>query len=227
VDDLPVRDPGGHIDRLAGLVKRRSLFPRLVRPVLVVVLRVLGQDPPEVPFAVDQQLAGEHLAGRGVVFQTYPSLKALYAAYTAKVMALNSNQFKQNFSDCRAQGTYGEVGWNHLFQHTKAYSVGQMTMGMVKDDQGCGPGVLQLHPGPGIHGLDAERRPHDGLRSQPGAHERVGLVGRRPPQHRYRRRPHDHVTIGRGKHGCKCRSIAAVLPGPSSAASRITIDELR
>jgi hypothetical protein len=29
-----------------------------VRPVLVVVPRVLGQDPPEVPFAVDQQVAG-------------------------------------------------------------------------------------------------------------------------------------------------------------------------
>jgi Protein kinase domain len=74
----------------------------------------------------------------GVVFQTYPSLKALYAAYMAKVTALNSNQFKQNFSDCGAQGTYGEVGWNHLFQHTKAYSVDQMTMGMVKDDQAAG-----------------------------------------------------------------------------------------
>jgi hypothetical protein len=74
----------------------------------------------------------------GVVFQTYPSPKALYAAYTAKVTALNSDQFKQNFNDCGAQGTYGEVGWNHLFQHTKAYSVDQMTMGMVKDDQAAG-----------------------------------------------------------------------------------------
>jgi len=74
----------------------------------------------------------------GVVFATYPSLKALYAAYTAKVTSLNSNQFKQNFSDCGAQGTYGEVGWNHLFQHTRAYSVDQMTMGMVKDDQAAG-----------------------------------------------------------------------------------------
>jgi len=74
----------------------------------------------------------------GVVFQTYPSLKALYAAYMAKVTSLNSNQFKQNFNDCGAQGTYGEVGWNHLFQHTKAYSVDQMTMGTVKDDQAAG-----------------------------------------------------------------------------------------
>jgi hypothetical protein len=74
----------------------------------------------------------------GVVFQTYPSLKALYAAYMAKVTALNSDQFKQNFSDCGSQGTYGEVGWNHLFQHTRKYTVDQMTMGMVKDDQAAG-----------------------------------------------------------------------------------------
>ena len=74
----------------------------------------------------------------GVVFQTYPSLKALYAAYTARVTALNSNQFKQNFNDCGSQGTYGEVGWNHLFQHTRKYTVDQMTMGMVKDDQAAG-----------------------------------------------------------------------------------------
>ena len=74
----------------------------------------------------------------GVVFQTYPSLKALYAAYTAKVMSLNSSQFRQNFSDCGSQGTFGEVGWNHLFQHTRSYTVDQMTMGMVKDDQAAG-----------------------------------------------------------------------------------------
>ncbi len=74
----------------------------------------------------------------GVVFQTYPSLKAMYAAYTAKVASVNSSQFKQNFSDCGSQGTYGEVGWNHLFKHTKAYTVDQMTMGMVKDDQAAG-----------------------------------------------------------------------------------------
>jgi FAD/FMN-containing dehydrogenase len=31
VDDLPVRDPGGHIDRLAGFVQRRSLSARGLR----------------------------------------------------------------------------------------------------------------------------------------------------------------------------------------------------
>jgi len=56
VDDLSALDPGGHVDRLAGLVQRRSLLARLVRPMLVVVPRVLGQDPPEVLFTVDQQV---------------------------------------------------------------------------------------------------------------------------------------------------------------------------
>jgi hypothetical protein len=74
----------------------------------------------------------------GVVFQTYPSLEALYAAYTAKVTALNTNKFRQNFNDCGSQDTFGEVGWNHLFQHTRSYTVNQMTMGMVQDDQAAG-----------------------------------------------------------------------------------------
>jgi hypothetical protein len=56
VDDLSAFDPRGDVGRLAGLVRRGLLLARLVRPVLVVVLRVLGQDPPEVPFAVGQQM---------------------------------------------------------------------------------------------------------------------------------------------------------------------------
>ena len=74
----------------------------------------------------------------GAVFQTYPSVKALYTAYMAKVSSLNTGKFKQNFSDCGSQATYGEVGWNHLYQHTKKYTVDQMTMGMVTDDQAAG-----------------------------------------------------------------------------------------
>src|SRR5262249_48871045 len=74
----------------------------------------------------------------GVVFQTYPSLKALYAAYTAEVTSLNSGQFRQNFMDCGSQATYGEVGWNHDFQHMRTYTVQQMTMNMVKDKQAAG-----------------------------------------------------------------------------------------
>ena len=73
-----------------------------------------------------------------VVFQTYPDLKALYAAYTAKVESLNSGQFKENFNDCGLEQTVGEVGWNHQFQHPKTYTVTQMSMGMVVDAQAAG-----------------------------------------------------------------------------------------
>ncbi len=74
----------------------------------------------------------------GVVFQTFPNQQALYTAYMAKVASLNSNQFKQNFRDCESQDTYGEIGWNHLFQHTSKYTVAQMTTGTVTDDQAAG-----------------------------------------------------------------------------------------
>jgi hypothetical protein len=74
----------------------------------------------------------------GVVFRTYPSLTALYAAYTAFVKSLNSGQFKANFQDCGINETYGEVAWNHMFQHPKTYSVTQMSMGMVTDVQAEG-----------------------------------------------------------------------------------------
>jgi hypothetical protein len=46
---------------------------------------------------------GPALGVSSVVFPTYPSLKALYAAYTAKVSSVNSGQFKQNFNDCGAR----------------------------------------------------------------------------------------------------------------------------
>jgi Protein kinase domain len=75
----------------------------------------------------------------GVVFQTYPNLKTMYAAYTAKVSSLTSNhQFRQNFADCESQATYGEAGWNHQFQHTDKYTVDQMTTGTITDDQAAG-----------------------------------------------------------------------------------------
>jgi hypothetical protein len=55
-DDVGVPDAAGHAGRLAELVQRRPLFARLVGAMLVVMPCVLGQDPPEVPFAVDQQV---------------------------------------------------------------------------------------------------------------------------------------------------------------------------
>jgi len=56
VDDAGVPDAGGDIDHVTGLVQRRSLVPRLVGTMLVVMSGVLGQDPPKVSFTVDQQV---------------------------------------------------------------------------------------------------------------------------------------------------------------------------
>ena len=74
----------------------------------------------------------------GAIFQTYPNQKALYTAYMAEVSSLNSGQFRQNFADCEPRQTYGEIGWNHLFHHTRQFTVNQMIMGMVTDDQAAG-----------------------------------------------------------------------------------------
>ena len=74
----------------------------------------------------------------GVYLQTYPSLQALYTAYQAKVASLNSGKFQQNFKDCGPVPTYGEVGWSHQFYHTRSYTVQQMIMGKVTDDQAAG-----------------------------------------------------------------------------------------
>jgi hypothetical protein len=75
----------------------------------------------------------------GAVFQTFPNQQALYTAYMAKVASLNTgNTFRQNFNDCESQATYGEIGWNHQFEHTSKYTVDQMIQGMVTDDQAAG-----------------------------------------------------------------------------------------
>ncbi len=73
-----------------------------------------------------------------VSFQTYPSLTALYAAYTDQVKSLNSGSFQANFQDCNSSQTYGKAGWNHMFKHPKTYSVAQMSAGMIADAQAAG-----------------------------------------------------------------------------------------
>ena len=56
MNDLSAGDAGGDINRPVDLAQRGSLFARLMRPVFVVMLGKLGQDPPEVPLAIDQQV---------------------------------------------------------------------------------------------------------------------------------------------------------------------------
>ena len=58
---------------------------------------------------------------------------------SAKVAQLSpKSQFRQNFNDCESQLTYGEIAWNHQFQHTSKYTVAQMTTGNITDDQAAG-----------------------------------------------------------------------------------------
>jgi hypothetical protein len=72
------------------------------------------------------------------VFQTYSSLTTLYDAYVAAVRTLDNGQFQANFNDCGKQLTFGEVSWNHMFEHPKSYSVSQMSSGMVPDSRAAG-----------------------------------------------------------------------------------------
>ena len=55
-DGMPVLDPGSDIDGRAGFVQWRSLLPSLMRPVGIVMSRVIGQDAPEMLLAVDQHV---------------------------------------------------------------------------------------------------------------------------------------------------------------------------
>jgi len=76
----------------------------------------------------------------GVVFSTYPTLSALYDAYTAKVTSLNSGAFRENFQDCglASPAVAGEVAWNHQFQHPRDFGLTQMAAGRVTDLQAAG-----------------------------------------------------------------------------------------
>jgi hypothetical protein len=76
----------------------------------------------------------------GVVFSTYPTLRALYAAYLQRVRSLDSGQFHANNENCGASppDIGGEVGWNHQFRHPRSYTVAQMAAGRVADRQAAG-----------------------------------------------------------------------------------------
>jgi Protein kinase domain len=73
-----------------------------------------------------------------VVFQTYPSLTALYQAYVTDAKSINSGQFHQNLNDCTITSTNGEVSWNHQFRHPHNFSVTQMESGKMTDNQAAG-----------------------------------------------------------------------------------------
>ncbi len=73
-----------------------------------------------------------------VTFRTYPSLKALYAAYVTEIKSLGDKPLHTNYGNCSAVESSGEVGWNHNFRHTRRYSIPAMSAGMVSDNLAAG-----------------------------------------------------------------------------------------
>jgi len=73
-----------------------------------------------------------------VIFRTYPSAKALYSAYEARVSALAQGPFRSNFGNCTENMTNGEVAWNHDFQHPSMYPMSEFTSGQITDDKAAG-----------------------------------------------------------------------------------------
>jgi hypothetical protein len=79
-----------------------------------------------------------HYAVDEVTFNTYPSLKALYAAYEARAAALSGAPFQANTGNCTESDVNGEIAWNHDFKHPSQYPISMFTSGMIKDDQAAG-----------------------------------------------------------------------------------------
>jgi serine/threonine protein kinase len=73
-----------------------------------------------------------------VTISTFPSLSALYTAYVRDAKTLGRSPFRTNFGDCTAQQTYGEVSWNHRYQHPRHYSLQQSQSGHLSDDDAAG-----------------------------------------------------------------------------------------
>jgi hypothetical protein len=88
-----------------------------------------------------------HYAVDEVSFNTYSSLKTLYAAYEARVAGLSGAPFKANSGNCTENDVNGEIGWNHDFKHPSYYPISMFTSGMIKDTQAAGRMFCTLNNG--------------------------------------------------------------------------------
>lgn len=73
-----------------------------------------------------------------VIFRSYSSSQALYAAYESRVSAIAGSAFKSNYGNCTETRTSGEVAWNHNFQHPTVYPMSEFTSGQITDDKAAG-----------------------------------------------------------------------------------------
>jgi hypothetical protein len=87
------------------------------------------------------------------VFQTYPSLPALYRAYESAMKSLDGGRVEQDTQDCGLSApptAGGETGWNHQFDHPHDYTIAQMAAGKVATAQAAGRVFCVLNQGSGL-----------------------------------------------------------------------------
>ena len=75
------------------------------------------------------------------IFQTYPSLSALYAGYETAMKSLDGGRVVQDSQDCGLSAppaAGAETGWNHQFKHPKNYTIAQMAAGKVGVTEAAG-----------------------------------------------------------------------------------------
>ncbi len=79
-----------------------------------------------------------HYAIDEVTFSTYPSSKALYAAYQARAAQLAQAPFRANVGNCTENDVNGEIAWNHDFKHPSMYPISMFSSGTITDDKAAG-----------------------------------------------------------------------------------------
>jgi hypothetical protein len=70
-------------------------------------------------------------------FQTYASLRELYSAYLDGVQRLSGRRpamTQTAVDDCNTLRSSGEVSWNHLYEHPRSYTIGQVESGRLQSE---------------------------------------------------------------------------------------------
>jgi hypothetical protein len=119
----------------------------------------------------------------GVVFGTYPTLRALYAAYVQKVRSLNSGQFRANSGNCgrSSPDTGGEAGWSRQLRPSRSYTVAQMAAGHVTGQQAAGRVFCVVAGGARSGSLRSGGAQEDLVWTQDAGHL-LGWVAGEPPE---------------------------------------------
>ncbi len=132
-----------------------------------------------------------------VIFRSYRSLPALYAAYEARVSQLAQGPFRSNFGNCTETMINGEIGWNHDFKHPSMYPVNEFTSGQITDDKAAGRVYCTFEGQRPVPRLDPGRRSRTRRVEWRASCRRVRLVAAGAPLDRHARVP-EHDDGDRG-----------------------------